>query len=128
MDKIISEINKAWKWKGFIASEILRVNEFGNVIFKTDKNGYWRLCPEEFSCVMIAQKDSELKILWNDEEFVRDWEMTNLVNIAKSELGELAESQKYCLKIPGVIGGKYEKENLGKINFMELKRFGLVTN
>ena len=49
--------------------------------------------------------------------------MTNLVEVAKSELGELAESQKYCLKIPGVIGGKYEKENLGKINFIELISF-----
>ncbi|OBQ46412.1 DUF1851 domain-containing protein [Tamlana sp. s12] len=111
---MIAEINKAWNWKGFNATEIIRTNEFGNVIFKTDKNEYWRICPEEISCGKIAESDSE---------FIEDWEMTNLVNIAKSELGELKENEKYCLKMSAVIGGEYEKSNLGKISFAELIAF-----
>jgi len=49
--------------------------------------------------------------------------MTNLVTIAKSELGELAKNQKYCLKMPAIIGGEYDKSNIGKISFAELISF-----
>ncbi|WP_438423855.1 T6SS immunity protein Tdi1 domain-containing protein [Aquimarina macrocephali] len=120
---MIAEINKAWNWKGFNATEIIRTNEFGNVIFKTDKNEYWRICPEEISCGKIAESESELNKISSDPEFIEDWEMTNLVNIAKSELGELKENEKYCLKMSAVIGGEYEKSNLGKISFAELIAF-----
>ncbi len=120
---MIDEINKAWNWKGFNAIEIVRANDFGNVIFKTDKNEYWRVCPEEISCEKIAESESEFDRLSTDSEFIEDWQMTNLVNIAKSELGELEENQKYCLKIPAAIGGEYEKSNIGKISFTELISF-----
>ncbi len=120
---MIAEINKAWSWKGFNATEIIRTNEFGNVIFKTDKNKYWKICPEEISCVRIAENESELNKILSDSEFLEDWEMTNLVNIAKSELGELKEKEKFCLKMSAVIGGEYEKSNLGKISFSELIAF-----
>lgn len=118
-----TEINKAWNWKGFNATEIIRTNDFGNVIFKTDKNEYWRLCPEEITCERIAENEHEFIAISSDSEFIEDWEMTNLVEIAKTELGELEKNQKYCLKIPAVIGGKYEKENLAKIDFLELILF-----
>ena len=120
---MIAEINKAWNWKGFNATEIIRTNEFGNVILKTDKNEYWRICPEEISCVRIAESESEFDRISADSEFIEDWEMTNLVNIAKSELGDLKENEKYCLKMSAVIGGEYEKTNLGKISFAELIAF-----
>ena len=120
---MIAEINKAWNWKGFNATEIVRTNDFGNVIFKTDKNEYWRVCPEEISCEKIAESESEFDRLSTDSEFIEDWQMTNLVNIAKSELGELEENQKYCLKMPAGIGGEYEKSNIGKISFTELISF-----
>jgi len=123
MDKMITKINKAWKWKGFNATEIIRTNEFGNVIFKTDKNEYWRICPEEISCGKIAESKSEFDRISASSDFTEDWEMTNLVNIAKSELGELKENEKYCLKISAVISGEYEKSNLGKISFAELIDF-----
>lgn len=120
---MIAEINKAWNWKGFNATEIIRTNDFGNVIFKTDKNEYWRICPEETSCEKIAESNSEFDRLLTDSEFIEDWEMTNLVVVAKLELGELEENQKYCLKMPAIIGGEYDKSNIGKINFSELISF-----
>lgn len=49
--------------------------------------------------------------------------MRNLVEIAKSQVGNLGENQKYCLKIPAVISGEYGKSNLGKISFRELISF-----
>ena len=120
---MIAEINKAWNWKGFNATEIIRTNDFGNVIFKTDKNEYWRICPEETSCEKIAESELEFDRLSTDSEFIEDWEMTNLVEIAKLELGELSENQKFCLKMPAVIGGEYDKANIGKISFVELISF-----
>lgn len=120
---MITEINKAWNWKGFNANKIIQTNDFGNVIFKTDENEYWRICPEETSCEKIAKTELEFERISTDPEFIEDWEMTNLVTIAKSELGELAENQKYCLKMPTVIGGEYEKSNIGKISFTELIAF-----
>ena len=120
---MIAEINKAWNWKGFKATAIVRTNDFGNVIFKTDKAEYWRICPEEISCEKIAESESEFDRISNKSEFIEDWEMTNLVEIAKTELGELTENQKYCLKMPAIIGGEYEKSNIGKISFMELISF-----
>ncbi len=120
---MIEKINKSWNWKGFNAIEIIQTNEFGNVIFKTDKNEYWRICPEEISCEKIAETESEFNKILSDSEFINDWEMANLVNIAKSELGELKKNEKFCLKMAAVIGGEYEISNLGKIHFSELIAF-----
>jgi hypothetical protein len=120
---MINEINTAWNWKGFTATEIVRTNDFGNIIFKTDKNEYWRLCPEEIRCEKIAESETEFEQLLTDSEFINDWEMLNLLIIAQSELGALSENQKYCLKIPAVIGGNYEKSNLGIISLTELISF-----
>lgn len=120
---MIEEINKAWNWIGFKATELIMENDFGNVIFKTDNNEYWRICPEEVSCEKVAESESEFEKLLLDVDFITDWEMTPIVDIAKSELGELPENKKYCLKIPAILGGEYEKSNLGKISFVELISF-----
>lgn len=121
--KMVTEINKAWNWKGFKATEIIMSNDFGNVIFKTDEGEFWRICPEEVNCKMIAKSKTDFDKLLTNSKFIEDWEMIKLVNIAKSELGKLAENQKYCLKIPAVIGGDYERPNICKINFAELIAF-----
>ena len=120
---MITEINKAWNWKGFNATEIIRTNEFGNVIFKTDKNEYWRICPEEVTCKIIAKNQSEFDKLLNDSEFIEDWKMTNIIDTAKSVIGELEFNEKYCLKMPALVGGQYDKSNYGKVPFSELISF-----
>ncbi|WP_435624760.1 T6SS immunity protein Tdi1 domain-containing protein [Flagellimonas sp.] len=120
---MIEAINKAWNWKGINATEVVRVNDFGNVIFKTDKNEYWRICPEEISCEKIAESESMFNRLLVKSEFIQDWEMTRLVEIAKSQLGGLTKNEKYCLKVPAIIGGEYTKSNIGKVSFIELISF-----
>lgn len=120
---MIAKLNKYWNWRGINAEEIIQTNEFGNVIFKTDKGDYWRICPEELSCEKIAKNESEFNQVMNDKEFKEDWNMERLIKLAKSELGELAKGERYCLKIPAVIGGTYSKENLGKIKCEELIAF-----
>lgn len=116
-------INKSWQWKNIIATNVILTNDFGNVLFKTDNGEYWRICPEEVSCQKVATNQTEFESLIRQSEFIEDWEMENLVEIAKATLGELEIDQKYCLKIPATLGGKYEVSNLGKISFSELLSF-----
>jgi hypothetical protein len=120
---ILQHINDSWKWKNITAKAVIQTNDFGNVIFKTDKGEYWRICPEEVSCLKIAANQSEFEHLICQNEFIEDWEMGNLVEIAKEKLGDLDADQKYCLKIPAPIGGMYDDSNLGKITFAELLSF-----
>nr|WP_321485567.1 T6SS immunity protein Tdi1 domain-containing protein [uncultured Draconibacterium sp.] len=117
---MISEINKAWNWKGFIATQIIRYNDFGNIIFKTDKNEYWRICPEELSCEKVALSQIELDELLGDSVFKEDWEMGKPVKTALDKLGKLDNDEKYCLIIPASVGGTYESKNMEKIRFSEL--------
>jgi hypothetical protein len=51
------------------------------------------------------------------------WNMENLTHEAITVLGQLEENEKFCLKIPAVIGGEYRIENIGKIDFFELVSF-----
>ncbi|WP_290697812.1 T6SS immunity protein Tdi1 domain-containing protein [Lacinutrix sp.] len=72
---------------------------------------------------MISNNLTEYEILKRDKGFVEDWEMKTLVSFSKDYLGELKENEKFCLKLAGVLGGRYEAENLGKISFIELISF-----
>lgn len=58
--------------------------------------------------------------LSKDQEFLHDWCMRALVDQAFQRLGALAPGRKYCLKIPGVLGGEYGGDNLGTISLEEL--------
>lgn len=117
---MIDKINKHWGWIGFNATEIIRLNDFGNIIFKTELGNYWRICPEELYCIIIAKTTSELDTLFQDSEFIEDWDMENLIEIAEKKLGSLESNQKYYLVMPAIIGGAYSKENIQKISFSEL--------
>ena len=121
--KNLENINQSWKWKKFTAIEIIKINDFGNVIFKTFEGEYWRICPEELSCEKIAKNENEFISATSEIEFIEDWEMKNLVKIAENKLGKLELSQKYCLKMPAPIGGKYDESNFEKIDFSELISF-----
>ncbi|MBU9579067.1 DUF1851 domain-containing protein [Ralstonia mannitolilytica] len=58
-----------------------------------------------------------------DSKFLVDWQMSALVDQAAQRFGPLASGRKYCLKIPGVLGGEYGGDNLGTISMEELIRF-----
>ncbi|ABZ94606.1 Conserved hypothetical protein [Leptospira biflexa serovar Patoc strain 'Patoc 1 (Ames)'] len=56
------------------------------------------MCPEDLSCTIIAENLTEFEILKNTEEFIIDWDMNNLIEIAYSKHGALSTDRKYCLK------------------------------
>ena len=110
--KIITAVRDSWSWSGIDPVEIIARNEFANLILKDADDRYWRLCPEDLYCDVVAQNDAEFDQLFKDEEFLEDWHMHVLVRLAKQEIGTLAEGQKYCFITPGVLGGEYAVSNI----------------
>lgn len=121
--KLIKIINEGWSWFGFLTDEIKMVNDFGNLIVITKNGDYLRICPEELSCKFIAKTEKEYTNVINSDFFHEDWRMENLVRIVEGKFGKLGKNEKFCLKTPAVIGGKYSKPNIGKITFRELILF-----
>lgn len=120
MIEIIKHINDSWSWTGLSATHIIQINDFGNLIIEDKNAQIWRICPEDLSCTIIAENIAEFEILKNTEEFIIDWEMNNLIEIANSKLGALSTDRKYCLKIPSILGGTYTYDNIGTVKFLEL--------
>src|SRR5262245_43189804 len=120
---LLGIISKAWGWMGIVPKEVLEMSAFGNVILKDDAGRYWRICPEELSCTMIAETAERYRQLLDTSEFRLDWEMGDLVGLAKRLLGPISADRCYCLKMPSVLGGKYDEENLGMITRSEILAF-----
>jgi len=120
---LVEEIHHSWGWVGIEPVEVVGENDFGNLIVKDVDGKYWRLCPEDCYCKVIAASRAELDALSTDQEFLHDWYMTQLVSLANDQCGPLSEGRKYCLKIPVVLGGAYGGDNLATAPQVELVRF-----
>ena len=120
---IIEEIRQSWGWVGIVPIDVVGENDFGNLIVKDLEGKYWRLCPEDCYCKVIAANRTELDQLSTSQEFLHDWHMRRLVSLANDNCGPLAEGRKYCLKIPAALGGGYVSENLATAPMIELVRF-----
>jgi len=119
---LIQEIQNAWGWIGIDPVGIVGENEFGNLMIEDSQGQYWRLCPEDAYCEVIANSKKELDTLSRDQKFLHDWYMKNLVDQAKEKLGDLDEGYKYHLVISGVLGGVYDISNIAKAPLVELIR------
>jgi hypothetical protein len=95
-------------------------NAFGNVIFTDHEGQYWRICPEELSCEVIAVDSAEFSRLQHSDSFLRDWTMQALVDQVSAAIGTPTAGRCYCLKIPAVLGGAYALHNFGTIGRAEL--------
>lgn len=120
---LVDEIKLAWGWTGIDPVKVVVENEFGNLIIKDSNNSFWRLCPEDVYCTLIAKDKAELDQLLVDPEFVNDWLMESLVIAAEEKLGKLKLGQKYHLTIPGALGGEYAPSNIVSIPQTEQIRF-----
>jgi len=108
-------IARAWGWTGIEPAEVVGENEFGNLMVRDRQGRYWRVCPEDLYCRLVAGNRAELDAMSKDQEFLADWYMTELVAAARDRVGPLEPGYKYSLKMPGALGGKYGGENLAKI-------------
>ena len=114
--ELIASIKESWGWTGLDPDQVVGDNDFGNLLVRDQSGCYWRLCPEDLYCKVVAQSRAELDRLSQDQEFLSDWYMSELVNEARDRLGPLRPGFKYCLKIPGVLGGEYGGDNLATIS------------
>jgi hypothetical protein len=53
---------------------------------------------------------------------LKDWNMRALVELANEKCGFLPDGKKYCLKVPGFLGGEYGGENLAIAPLVEIVR------
>ena len=120
---IIQEIEESWGWVGIHPVEVVGENDFGNLMIKDSSGSYWRMCPEDAYCEVIANNREELDALSINQEFLEDWHMQSLVEQANEHLGPLTNGQKYCLVTPGVLGGEYAISNIKTVPLIELIRF-----
>ncbi|MFK5914878.1 MAG: DUF1851 domain-containing protein [Woeseiaceae bacterium] len=117
---IINEIIASWSWTGIKPTEIVAENEFGNLIIKDADNKFWRLCPEDVYCEVVAESIDDYNTLINDDEFLNDWNMTVMVKEATVMLGALKEGDKYYMVIPGILNGEYSGKNIQMAPFIEI--------
>ncbi len=122
MPILIDDIREGWAWTGVEPREVVDINPFGNVIFVDVHQQYWRIIPEELALKSLALNNQAFQTIQNDVEFQTDWKMDNLVALANDKLGKLDSNRCYCLKIPAVLGGAYERENIASIDLAELVR------
>lgn len=120
---MISVIRDAWSWIGLDAVEIVATSAFGNYVARDAEGAYWRICPEELSCAKIANDEPAYTSLLGDDEFLVDWELENLVELAVKKFGTPPSDRCFCLKMPGVFGGRYVLDNVGTISRTELVAF-----
>ena len=113
-------IRSAWGWTGIDPTEVVGENDFGNLIVRDARDRYWRICPEDLYCKLVANDRAELDTMSKDQEFLRDWYMSTLVDAAKKRIGPLSPGRKYCLKIPAVLGGEYSGDNVTSMALAEL--------
>ena len=120
MQDIIDAVRKSWSWCITDPKQVLAKNAFGNLLVRDSSDQIWRLCPEELEAKVVAKGKEGYQALMKDADFRNDWDMPELREAAREELGSLDEGQVYCLKRPGVLGGDYSVENVAKMSFLEL--------
>ena len=117
---LLTIVKQEWSWTGLEPDLIVGENDFGNLIIRDAKGRYWRLCPEELDCRVIAESRPELDVLSKDQEFLHDWYMEAPIEVAASSLGPLEPGYKYCLVTPGPLGGTYSADNMRQLSLNEL--------
>ena len=117
---LIEILNQAWGWTGLDAVDVVAENDFGNLLIEAADGSYWRLCPEDLRCEVIAPGRAQLDTILQNQDFLHDWYMQDLGQVAREQLGELADDDKYYLQTPAPLGGDYAADNLGRITLPEL--------
>ena len=102
---LISEIRSSWGWIGIEPEEIVGENDFGNLMIRDVEGKYWRLCPEDVYCKVVAGNRKELDALATNQEFLADWHMEALVARGGSanpdiELSEISASMGDGNRLP----------------------------
>lgn len=118
--RLIDAARQGWGWVGLEPKRLVAVNAFGNLLLEDATGKYWRISPEELFAKIVADNEATYSDLMADADFLEDWEMVRLVELAARTVGAPEPGGCYCLKLPGVLGGEYHSDNLGVISIEEL--------
>ncbi|MEO1538717.1 MAG: T6SS immunity protein Tdi1 domain-containing protein [Pseudomonadota bacterium] len=118
--RLLDAVRLAWGWVGIEPKRVIAVNAFGNLLLEDNAGRYWRICPEELFAKIVADNEQTFNGLMAEADFLADWEMLRLVEVAAGDLGAPDCGKCYCLKLPGALGGEYQPENFGVISIEEL--------
>lgn len=122
-NKILTAIKLSWAWVGIRPRKLHWINKFGNIILQDESGCYWLLRPEELSCEIIARSEEKIAKLWKDADFILDWEMGALAEIAEEKFGENDTDRCFYFVTPPVLGGSYHAENIQSLPLLELIAF-----
>lgn len=120
--ELVREVKESWGWTGLDPVDVVSENDFGNLILVDSSGRYWRMCPEDTYCKIVARDKAEYEKLTRSTEFVMDWQITTLVEAARCKLGPLGAGQKYSLVTPSILGGQYQASNMAAVPLVELIR------
>jgi hypothetical protein len=120
---LIDVIREHWGWTGIDPVELIGKNAFGNLLIKDRGGAIWFLRPEELACEIIAESHEDLAQIFEDPSFLMDWEMAELVDVARAKLGSLDPGHVYYLVTPAELGGLYEADNFEAAPLEELIYF-----
>ncbi len=112
----IQTIKKYWGFTGIKPAQIIERNQFGNLLVLDGTGRIWRICPEEFTCKVIAKNQNEMRALWEDPEFKTFWDMTAFATLANANLGGVDDEQCYYF----IKAGDFSPENIGIITISDL--------
>lgn len=116
----IQVIKQYWGHSGIRPVLIIERNKFGNLLVQDNSSRFWRICPEELTCEVIASNPKQMKQLWDEPEFKNDWDMTGFAVLAYNALGDVDDEQCYHFITPPALGGAYEVGNIGITTISEL--------
>lgn len=120
---ILESVIQYWGWTGIKPVKVIAENEFGNIIMQDESEQFWRLCPEDLYCDVIADDKDDYNDLVKDEEFNQDWFMDVIVHKATEKHGALQDGFKFHLLEPGALGGKYAVFNIKPVEFIQQIKF-----
>ena len=69
---LLESVSRAWAWTGLDPAEVVGENDFGNLMVRDTQGRYWRICPEDLSCAVVAGNRTELDKLSTDQQFLHD--------------------------------------------------------
>jgi hypothetical protein len=120
---ILDTVKQYWGWVGIEPITLIAENEFANIIIQDVDERFWRLCPEDLYCEVIADDKDEYNELVKEEEFNQDWFMDALVHKATEKYGALESNLKFHMLEPGALGGKYAVFNVKPMAFESIIKF-----
>lgn len=105
-------ISAYWGWSGLQPLRVAAVSKFGNVMVADTQGKFWRICPEDAYCRVVASDRAEVEKLAADPDFISDWELPGLYEAAVGKFGQPEEGYFFTLRVPGVLGGAYDVSNV----------------